>query len=564
MPSRCPRLRSRSGGATGTEGHEVIARTALGSPPAETTADGPSPPAHPARRAVRRAPGRPGCPARREPDPPGTRRLFRLTDGLGRRGRGERRGSPRGGAEPGGGWRRGGRPLCGLPGVRRRPLRGLEVAGRTCRRSSRPVGAGLGRLAGAHRRVRGQPTVVSRSLARSPVVVAGRGLARPESWREVLSRDDVRFVDPVRSSAPAAALLALKAEPGSTGADVDSVMVPLAQRLGDDRDAPRDVTELALDPGGAAVLSEQQLLDLRAQGLGRDLDVRVPGTGTMVLDYPLVALTEGSVGVEAAEQLADRLASPDGAELLEVAGFRSADLEPLPRDRGAGQLDLLRAPGAEAVATTLRRWSVLTVPSRILGVFDVSGSMDEVAGGRTRVSLASEASAASMGMFADQSQVGMSAFSVGLGGPDRDYPGAGPDQAARRASRRREPATGARWCAGGAARPDLWRDGPLRHDPGRRSRRPGPLRRRGGQLRGAVDRRPEQGSGRPRAAPAAAHAARGARPRPARRSHRHRGRPRRGRRGAEPGIVAATGGRSYVARNPAAMGKVFESALLSR
>ena len=94
----------------------------------------------------------------------------------------------------------------------------------------------------------GQPTVVSRSLARSPVVVAGRGLARPESWREVLSRDDVRFVDPVRSSAPAAALLALKAEPGST-ADVDSVMVPLAQRLGDDRDAPRDVTELALDPG---------------------------------------------------------------------------------------------------------------------------------------------------------------------------------------------------------------------------------------------------------------------------------------------------------------------------
>ena len=243
----------------------------------------------------------------------------------------------------------------------------------------------------------GQPTVVSRSLARSPVVVAGRGLARPESWREVLSRDDVRFVDPVRSSAPAAALLALKAEPGSTGADVDSVMVPLAQRLGDDRDAPRDVTELALDPGGAVVLSEQQLLDLRTQGLGRDLDVRVPGTGTMVLDYPLVALTEGSVGVEAAEQLADQLGSPEGAELLEVAGFRSADLESLPRDRGAGQLDLLRAPGAEAVATTLRRWSVLTVPSRILGVFDVSGSMDEVAGGRTRVSLASEASAASMG-----------------------------------------------------------------------------------------------------------------------------------------------------------------------
>lgn len=270
----------------------------------------------------------------------------------------------------------------------------------------------------------GDPTVVARSLARSPVVVAGRGLRQPRSWLDVLSRDDVEFVDPLRSSAPAAALLALRAELDSAkGAheDIDSVMVPLAQRLGDVKDAPRDLTDLVLNPGGAAVLSEQQLLDRRAHGLGRDLDARVPETGTMVLDYPLVSLSDDSPAVEAARQLGDYLRSPEGSELLEVAGFRSADLEPLPRDRGAGDVTALPTPPADVVAGLLRRWSVLTVPSRILGVFDVSGSMDQLAGGRTRVSLATEASSRALGIFPDQARIGMWAFSVGLGGGERDH-----------------------------------------------------------------------------------------------------------------------------------------------
>ncbi len=270
----------------------------------------------------------------------------------------------------------------------------------------------------------GEPKVVAPSLGQSPVVVAGRGLRQPRSWREVLARDDVKFVDPVRSSAPSAALLALTAESGPAKVSyvqVDSVMGPLAQRLGIGSDAPRDLRELARRPGGAAILSEQQLLGLQAKGVARDLDARVPKTGTLVLDYPLVAVTDEAAVGEAAEQLAGYLENPEGAELLAAAGFRSADLESLPQGQGVGELRVLPTPEAGVAAEILRRWSLLTVPSRILGVFDVSGSMDELAGRRTRVSLAAQASAEGLRMFPDQAKIGMWAFSHGLGGRDRDH-----------------------------------------------------------------------------------------------------------------------------------------------
>ncbi len=270
----------------------------------------------------------------------------------------------------------------------------------------------------------GEPIMVAESLGSSPVVVAGRGVGRPGSWREALSRKDVTFVDPLRSSAPTAALLALSAESKSaknSDAEVSKVMVPLAQRLGGDGRAPRDLEDLALERGGTAILSEQQLIALQAQGLGRDLDVRVPKTGTMVLEYPLVALTDGPAAGEAGEHLADYLQSAEGQESLESAGFRDADLDPLPQDRGAGELRVLPPPEAGGVAELLRRWSLMTVPSSILGVFDVSGSMDEMAGRRTRIAMASETSAGALTMFPDQSRVGIWAFSVGLDGRHRDY-----------------------------------------------------------------------------------------------------------------------------------------------
>ncbi len=269
-------------------------------------------------------------------------------------------------------------------------------------------------------------SVVVESLAKSPVVVAGPDVSRPRSWIDVLSRDDVSFVDPLRSSAPAAALLAMKAESTSTGAsedEIDVVMAPLAQRLGARGAAPSNLTDLALDLGGAAILSEQQLLTLRGSGLARDLEVTVPETGTPVLDYPMVALTSEPAAVKGGELLGGYLRSPEGSRLLAVEGFRPENLQPLPRERdgSAGPVTVLAPPEADVIATTLHRWSVLTVPSRILGVFDVSGSMDFRAGQRSRIALAVGASQKALETFPGQAQFGIWAFSEGLGRADRDY-----------------------------------------------------------------------------------------------------------------------------------------------
>lgn len=412
-----------------------------------------------------------------------------------------------------------------------------------------------------------EATVVDRSLARSPVVVAGQKRSRPRSWREVLSRDDVTFVDPQRSSAPAAALLALRAESGSgkrAASDGDAVLEPLARRLGDDRDAPLDLTDLALDPGGAAVLSEQQLLDLRAHGLGRDLDAEVPRTGTVVLDYPLVGLTEDDARLEAADLLASYLAGSEGTALLETAGFRLADLEPLPLDRGAGELSrVLPAPRADVVADLLRRWSVLTVPTRVLGVFDVSGSMDELAGGRTRAALAAEASAAALGMFPEQTRIGMWAFSDGLGGKGRDHRSL---VATRRLDARADGVSQRRLLSRALAQLPYLTDGGTGlydttlaavravradYDEGAvntvvlltdgRNEDPGSISER--RLLRTLGR--ERDPSRPVTVIAI-----GVGPEADAASLRR--------------IVAATGGRSYLARNPTDIGRVFKNALLSR
>lgn len=271
------------------------------------------------------------------------------------------------------------------------------------------------------------PATLADSVAKSPVVVVGPDVKTPESWQQV-GMNTVAYLDPLTSSASTAALLSAFGEMKVTGAsmtEMGAMMVPLAQRYGAQPDKPQTVQDVAqaAEKGGQGVMTEQQLVSLQQAGEAKDLTATLPKSGTMVLDYPLAALSPDETAREAGTKLVDYLAGADGAALLAKHGFRDPKGTPLASGRGLGkgEVDVLPAPDAQQVTDALRQWSVLTVPSRLLAVVDVSGSMDYTDGGMTRISLAVKAAEGALQLFPDNGQIGLWAFSVGLGDGHRDY-----------------------------------------------------------------------------------------------------------------------------------------------
>ncbi len=271
------------------------------------------------------------------------------------------------------------------------------------------------------------PATLSKSLGNSPVVVVGPDATPPASWQEV-GMNTVAYLDPMTSSASTAALLSAFGELAVTGAtmnEMGAMMVPLAQRYGAQPDKPKTVEDVAeaAAKGTLGVMTEQQLMSLQDSGKAEGFDATVPKSGTMVLDYPLAALSPEEYARDAGSQLAAYMAGSAGADLLAAHGFRNVQNEPLASGEGLGDasVPVLPAPDAEAVTGALKQWAVLTVPSRSLAVVDVSGSMDFTDGGRSRISLAVTAAGGALTLFPDNAQIGMWAFSVGLGSGNRDY-----------------------------------------------------------------------------------------------------------------------------------------------
>ncbi len=337
------------------------------------------------------------------------------------------------------------------------------------------------------------PSTVSESLAKSPVVVAGPDVQKPASWQEV-GMNTVAYLDPLTSSASTAALLSAFGEMKVTGAsatEMGAMMVPLAQRYGAQPDKPETVEQVAeaVHEGGQGVMTEQQLVSLQKAGHAQGFTAAVPESGTMVLDYPLAALSADDSTREAGERLADYLADAKGEDLLAENGFRDAKNTPLGSGDGLGKGELatLPAPDAQAVTDAMRQWAVLTVPSRLLAVVDVSGSMDFVDGRQSRISLAIAAAEGALKLFPDNGQIELWAFSVGLGEGNRDYTSLVPMQAAGR-----EAAQRTRQGPAEASVDDRRRHGPLRQRPGGDPDPAGRLRRAVGQQRHLPDRRRER------------------------------------------------------------------------
>ncbi|MFC8669685.1 substrate-binding domain-containing protein [Streptomyces sp. NPDC057199] len=186
----------------------------------------------------------------------------------------------------------------------------------------------------------------------------------------------------------------------------------------------------------SAIAVQEQLIHLYNQGsptgeterIGKGKKPQVPlvavhpADGTLMFDHPFAVLPSASKDQRAA-------AADFRAFLLEDAqqrrfqqtGFRdhegNAGSE-LARsvslsEQSQGNLSLIDPPAADVLAAVLDSWDELRKKARVLLVMDVSGSMNQAAGGgQTRMEAAKKAAAGTLDLYHPDDEVGLWAFST--------------------------------------------------------------------------------------------------------------------------------------------------------
>ncbi|MDR6504806.1 substrate-binding domain-containing protein [Arthrobacter oryzae] len=277
------------------------------------------------------------------------------------------------------------------------------------------------------------PEITVDSIASTPGVIVGRQGEVPgfPTWLSALQAPGVRFSDPLVTGSGEVALLGALAEVEAGRADAKALQAATAQLAqGESRRTGEKLTdakqlEAAASAGGFAIVTEQAWLAFAQAAPGTGLSASMPHTGSVSLDYP-VAVTaagraRGGAAADAARALASAMATEDGKKALAAVGLRPADGSRTPDRQGVGSVAALRPVSAETAQRTLKGWSLQAVPFRSLVVMDVSGSMNFPAGAQTRMQLTQQAAIAGSKLFPDTAALGMWAFSIGLGGGSQDY-----------------------------------------------------------------------------------------------------------------------------------------------
>jgi hypothetical protein len=278
-----------------------------------------------------------------------------------------------------------------------------------------------------------KPEIAVPSIAASPaVIVAPKGTAAPASWSAAFGGGNLQFGDPLTSASASAALSAAVAEGEAASAGQSALAASLGKLAqGAAQRSAATLTDSALldsaERGTApAVVAESSWISY-ASSHQTKLAAAVPGGRAAVIDYP-IAVTSPDAGrragaTGAAKALAAALGDDQGRADLTAAGLRAPGAGPLSgagAQYSAGAVTVL-APSANGISRALKTWALQAVPFRSLVVMDVSGSMNLDAGGKTRMQLTQEAATTGLGMFPDTAQLGMWGFSIGLGGPGQDY-----------------------------------------------------------------------------------------------------------------------------------------------
>ncbi|MEV6495776.1 substrate-binding domain-containing protein, partial [Actinoplanes sp. NPDC051633] len=277
------------------------------------------------------------------------------------------------------------------------------------------------------------------SVASSPVVLAldGRTASRlgrtALSWRATVAAQQspvpVVLPDPATSPVGFGALVGIRALAAAAKADDTAAGAAAIMR----RLAPRTVSvsgEATPAPGApgageSAVVSTEQEVLLGATG-GRRRVAVYPPRAVPAPDYPYAALATRPQREGATAFLRALLAS-EGATALSGHGLRTPSGDPptaIPAGTGiSGKLyPPARLPAEADTVALLNAWGGVHISSRMLAVFDVSGSMAARVPGSSDTRLSATVKAAQGGaqLLLGTSEIGVWTFSTDLDG-DRDY-----------------------------------------------------------------------------------------------------------------------------------------------
>lgn len=271
-------------------------------------------------------------------------------------------------------------------------------------------------------------TTLIQSLALTPVGLLGnRDADQFSSWAEALESRTVRLVSPEEDPASAVALTAPAMEAAKTGFDGDRIdlgVVTVAQEYGnllrDGEITPVNLAEIGAGSSLVHPVTEQQYISSGADNA--ELKNVTPGTGAPALTFPLVKANGGAPDTDVvANAIRQWFESSKGQAALTDEGLRAPGGEPL-KGQGFADSKLFREIPTEAFSGLIGKFNVLSVPSSILAVYDLSGSMNFAApGGGTRMELAADAGRAALEQFPPQTRIGLWGFSIDQGGDGQDW-----------------------------------------------------------------------------------------------------------------------------------------------
>ena len=266
------------------------------------------------------------------------------------------------------------------------------------------------------------------------------GLSQDPTWGRYGRPDWGRFVvgmgDPTKSTAALHTLLAV-ADADKDGA-IGPDEVPNELRLERSVGVHGTEADLLARTGGKGPVSafpatEQMVLAHNAQTESTQLVPVYPADGVADADHPFLLLRGDWVTPQrrqVAQAFADFALGSAGRTAYGRAGFRD-------RDRSATEIPVATAGGADTVAKAyptralpaaaqaaqaLVRWRALRRPANVLAAIDTSGSMAEQAPGLpvTKLAVFQKAAAQAVRLFNAQSRLELWEFSSELAGPN-DY-----------------------------------------------------------------------------------------------------------------------------------------------